>query len=191
MRRARSLAACLICVVATIVAPGAAPTQAATIPYPVFTAVNGRVVGWARSGSSWFVVYLDRRGSDACALRGASWWVALVEMAHALQVTAHRRISGAMCGNRLAWVRAGRFSDGHHREAAFMLWTDPAIGAWTYIYRMGSGRLTLLARFAGDHVTLGRGTVKVTFENRYRSGHGEIEDVYRFTRGHYRLVSRH
>jgi hypothetical protein len=29
-------------------------------------------------------------------------------------------------------------------------------------------------------VTLGRGTVTVRFENRGRSAHGELEDVYRF-----------
>jgi len=42
----------------------------------------------------------------------------------------------------------------------------------------------------GDKVTLGRGTVTVSFENRGRSRHGEIEDVYRFTGGKYTLVHR-
>jgi hypothetical protein len=37
---------------------------------------------------------------------------------------------------------------------------------------------------------LGRGTVTVSFENRGRSRHGEIEDVYRFADGRYRLVVR-
>ncbi len=48
-----------------------------------------------------------------------------------VHVVDDRLIAGAMCGNELAWVRAGRFSDGRHREVAFMLWTDPSIGATT------------------------------------------------------------
>jgi hypothetical protein len=39
-------------------------------------------------------------------------------------------------------------------------------------------------------VTLGPGTATVSFENRGRSPHGEIEDVYRFRGGAYRLVRR-
>jgi hypothetical protein len=165
--------------------------RAATIPYPVFAAVHGRVVGWEKTGSEWFVVYVDRRGGDLCALRGASWRMALVETIHLpMHVVADRRISGAMCGNELAWVRAGRFSDGRHREVAFMLWTTPAIGAWTYIYRVAAGRFRLLAKFGGDRVTLARGTVTVGFENRGRSAHGELEDIYHFVGGRYRLVRR-
>jgi hypothetical protein len=71
-----------------------------------------------------------------------------------------------------------------------MLWTTPAIGATTFIYRINGKRLDLLARFGGDRVLLGRGVVTVSFENRGRSRHGEIEDVYRFQHGHYRLVRR-
>jgi hypothetical protein len=95
-----------------------------------------------------------------------------------------------MCGNELAWVRAGRFSDGRHREVAFMRWTTPSIGASSYIYRVDSGRFRLLAKFAADKVTLARGSVTVSFENRGRSRHGELEDVYRFFGGRYRLVRR-
>jgi hypothetical protein len=164
---------------------------AATLPTPVFEAVHGRVVGWARSGSDWFVVYVDRAGGDWCGLRGASWRVALVETEKLpVSISTSRRIGGAMCGNELAWVRAGRFSDGRHREAAFMLWTTPSIGATTFVYRIEGSSLRLLARFAGDRVSLGRGTVTVSFENRGRSRHGEIEDVYRFADGRYRLVVR-
>jgi|SRR5579884_1615735 len=179
-------------VVAVLVLAAAVPVAgAATIPYPVFAAVHGRVVGWAKSGSDWFVVYVDRRGGDWCALRGASWRMALVESARLpMHVVADREISGAMCGNELAWVRAGRFSDGRHREVAFMPWSTPALGATTWIYRVGGARFTLLARFGGDRVTLGRGTVTVSFENRGRSAHGELEDVYRFANGRYRLVRR-
>jgi hypothetical protein len=171
------------------VAVGAA--SAATVPYDVFAAVHGRVVGWAKTGSDWFVVYVDRNGGDWCGLRGASWRMALVETTHLpVHVTADRRIGGAMCGNELAWVRAGRFSDGRHREVAFMLWTTPSTGARSYIYRVDGGRFRLLAKFAGDKVSLSRGTVTVSFENRGRSQHGELEDVYRFAGGHYRLVRR-
>lgn len=162
---------------------------AATVPYPVFAAVPGRVVGWAMTGGDWFVVYLDRKGGDWCGLRGASWRMALVQPTR-LRVLADRRIGGAMCGNELAWVRAGSFSDGRHREVAFMLWATPSIGATTYIYRVEGDKFSLLARFGGDRVLLRRGTVTVGFENRGRSAHGEIEDVYRFVAGGYRLVAR-
>src|ERR1051325_5923745 len=107
---------------------GVGATAAATIPDDVLNAVHGRVVGWARSGSDWFVVYLDRTGGDWCGMRGASWRIALAETESLpVRVTADRRLEGAMCGNALAWVRAGRFSDGKHTEAAFMLWTTPSI----------------------------------------------------------------
>lgn len=163
---------------------------AATVPYDVVSAVHGRVVGWAKTGGDWFVVYVDRRGGDWCGLKGASWRMAFVETTKLpVRPVADRRIGGAMCGNELAWVRAGRFSDGRHREVAFMLWTTPSIGAWTYIYRVGGAGFSLLARFGGDRVVLRRGTVTVSFENRGRSPHGEIEDVYRFV-GDYRLITR-
>lgn len=170
---------------------GGGVSAAATIPGDVVDAIHGRVVGWGRSGSDWLVVYLDRSGGDWCGMRGASWRIALVETERLpVKVTADRRLAGAMCGSSLAWVRAGRFSDGKHPEAAFMLWTTPSIGATTYIYRTGGEHLQLLAKFGGDKVTLGRGTVTVSFENRGRSPHGEIEDVYRFTGGKYALVHR-
>ena len=90
-----------------------------------------------------------------------------------------------------SWVRAGRFSDGRHPEVAFMLWATPSIGAFTYIYRLQGGRFSLLARFGGDRVTIGVGTVTVAFENRDRNPLGDLEDTYRFSRGHYKLVNRH
>jgi hypothetical protein len=165
---------------------------AATVPGDVVNAVHGRVVGWTRSSSDWFVVYLDRSGGGWCGMQGASWRIALVETKRLpVRVTADRRLSGAGCGNALAWVQAGRFSDGRHQEAAFMLWATPSLGATTYIYRIDGERLALLARFGGDKVVLGRGTVTVSFENRGRSAHGEIEDVYRWQGGRYRLASRH
>ena len=115
----------------------------------------------------------------------------LVETARLpMRSIADRRISGAMCGNELGWVRAGRFSDGRHREVAFMLWATPSLGATTFVYRVDGGRFSLLATFGGDKVTLARGTVTVAFENRGRSAHGEIEDVYRFVDGRYRLARR-
>jgi hypothetical protein len=164
---------------------------AATVPVPVVDTVHGRVAGWAKSSNDWLVVYLDRKGGDWCGLAGASWRIALVETTMSSErVAADRRLGGAMCGNSLSWVRAGRFSDGQHREAAFMLWTTPSIGAWTYIYRIDGNRMRLLAKFAGDKVTLAPGTVTVEFENSGRSPHGDLKDVYRFSNGRYRLVSR-
>jgi hypothetical protein len=71
-----------------------------------------------------------------------------------------------------------------------MLWSGPALGATTYIYRIDGEHLQLLATFGGDKVTLGRGTVTVSFENRGRSAHGEIEDVYPFHRRHVHAVHR-
>ena len=181
----------LLLMVATGCALCVGSSAAATVPTDVVNAIHGRVVGWARSSSDWFVVYLDRRGGDWCGMRGASWRIALVETNRLpVRVTADRRLGGAGCGNSLAWVRAGRFSDGKHPEAAFMLWSDPALGATTYIYRIGGERLQVLATFAGDKVTIRKGIVMVSFENRGRSAHGEIEDVYRFTGGTYTLVHR-
>lgn len=177
----------LVGAIACLLTAGAG--SGATIPNDVVNAIHGRVVGWARGGSDWFVVYLDRRGGDWCGMRGASWRIALVETTRLpVRVAADRRLTGAGCGNTLAWVRSGRFSDGKHPEAAFMLWTTPSIGATTYIYRTGGERLQLLAKFGGDKATLERGTVTVSFENRGRSPHGEIEDVYRFSSGRYTLV---
>jgi hypothetical protein len=160
-----------------------------TVPYAVFTAVHGIPLGWARTGKDWFVVYVDRRGNEWCGLGHDSWRVALVA-APAAKVLADRRISGAGCGNQLSWVRAGRFSDGVHREAAFLLWATPAIGATAYVFRVGADRLRLLATFGGDRVVLGRDRAVVSFENQGRSPHGELEDVYRFAGGRYRLVRR-
>jgi hypothetical protein len=85
-------------------------------------------------------------------------------------------------------MKAGRFSDGRHAEVAFQLWTTPSIGATTYIYRIEGPRLVKLASFAGDQVTLGRGTVMVRFENAGRNPDGKIREVYRFLGGRYRLV---
>jgi len=168
-----------------------ASAAAVTVPGDVANAVHGRVVGWARTGGDWFVVYLDRTGGDWCGMQGASWRIALVETRQLpVRVTSDRRLSGAMCGNSLAWVQGGRFSDGAHEEAAFMLWATPSLGATTYIYRVDGGRLALLAKFGGDRVVVRRGTVTVSFENRGRSRNGDIEDVYRFSGGAYRLAKR-
>jgi hypothetical protein len=180
------------------------PPNAAVIPSAVLYALDGRVVGWARSGSEWFVVYLhiSQRGARKarnsgsyqarCHLAGASWRMALVETQKLpARVVADRPIThGAMCGNTLAWVRAGRFSDGRHREVAFMLWATAALGAQTYIYRIDHDRFDLLQKFYGDRVTIGHGTVRVGFENIGRSGNGPLEETYRFVNGRYRLVGR-
>ena len=183
--RIAGVIACALCLA------GASTPSAATVPADVIDAVHGRVVGWSRSGSDWFVVYLDRTGGGWCGLQGADWRIALVETARLpVRVTADRRVDGAGCGNELAWVRGGRFSDGKHAEAAFMLWATPSLGATTYIYRLGGGRLRLLASFGGDRVVLAKGTVTVSFENRGRSAHGEMEDVYRFVHGRYELAHR-
>jgi hypothetical protein len=185
MRLLRLLAA----IVAALALAGT--TAAATVPTDVLDAVHGRVAGWARSGSSWFVVYLDRRGSGWCGLDGASWRFALVRTQPLPdRIVTDRRLGAAMCGNSLAWVRAGRFTDGIHADVAFMLWATPSIGATTSVYRIDGTRLRLVRTFGGDRVVLGRGVATITFENRGRSRHGELKDVYRFENGRYRLVSR-
>jgi hypothetical protein len=168
----------------------ASSVRAGTVPEPVFDAVHGRIVGWARSTSGyWFAVYVDRKGGDWCGLLGASWRIALVETRQLpVRVVADQRIQSAMCGNALSWVRAGRFSDGRHQEVAFMLWATPSIGALTYIYRLDGRHFNFLAKFGGDAVIVGVGIVTVAFENRGRSPRGEIKDVYRFIGGRYKLV---
>jgi hypothetical protein len=60
-------------VAVAICSVGISAGSAATVPGDVVSAVHGRVVGWAKSGSDWFVVYLDRRGSGWCGMQGASW----------------------------------------------------------------------------------------------------------------------
>jgi hypothetical protein len=161
-----------------------------TVPEPVFVPIRGRSMGWARSGSNWFVVYV-KGGTGRCGLDGGQWRIALVETGRLpARVVSDRPIGGSMCGNLVSWVKTGRFSDGKHPEAAFQLWTTPSLGATTYVYRLDGGRLAPLARFPGDHVELTAGTVTVTYENVGRSPHGELEDVYRFRDGRYTLVSR-
>jgi hypothetical protein len=168
---------------------GGAPGAQGTIPFPLFESVHGRVIGWAKTGPDWFAVYVDKVGGDWCGLGHASWRIALVNPKEPhFQRSADRRVAPAMCGNELAWVHAGHFSDGLHREVAFFLWSTPAIGATAYIYRAASGHLRLLATFQGDSVKLTKGRVVVGFENRGRSPHGELEDLYRFRNGRYRLV---
>jgi hypothetical protein len=196
-RRKARFAIVLAAVVATalvaVLSVGAAQRwwffkSGATVPTNVFGAVNGRVVGWAPTGHDWFAVYVDRRGSDWCHLQGTSWRMALVETKQLpVRVVADRRIGGAMCGNELSWVRSGRFSDGQHREVAFMLWASPSLGAVTSIYRIDGNTFRLLAQIPGDKVTLGKGTVTVRWESPSRSPHGELNDVYRFVNGRYRL----
>ena len=170
----------------------AAAAAADTLPYPVFAATPGKPVGWARSGALWFVVYVDRRGGDWCALRDAHWRMALLDPAKAPRaVTDDRLVAGAMCGNDLAWVRAGSFSDGRHREIAFQLRVTPSIGAQTFLYRVDGGRFRRLGVFWGDRVTLGRGTVTARWENRGRSPDGKsLRYVYRWAGDRYRLASR-
>jgi hypothetical protein len=162
----------------------------ATVPDQVLFAVHGRTVGWAKSGNQWFVIYLQGEGKGICGLDGAHWRMALVATtplpAH---IVDDRSIGGAMCGNQLSWVRAGRFSDGKHQEVAFMLWTTPSIGAMTYLYRIHGRRIVPLAQFAGDDVVLGPGSATVTYENSGRSPHGELKDIYSFQNDRYRLVA--
>jgi hypothetical protein len=161
-----------------------------TVPEPVFVPIRGRSMGWARSGSNWFVVYV-KGGTGRCGLDGGQWRIALVETRRLpARVVSDRPISGSMCGNLVSWVKTGRFSDGKHPEAAFQLWTTPSLGATTYLYRLDGGRLARLAQFPGDHVELSAGTVTVTYENAGRSTHGETQDVYRFRDGRYRLAKR-
>jgi hypothetical protein len=165
--------------------------SAGTVPPAVVNAVHGNVIGWSRSETDWFVVYLDRRGGDWCSLVGASWRMALVETSRLpVRVVADKLVSRAMCGNELSWVRAGRFSDGRHREVAFMLLATPSLGATASIYRIDHGRFHRLASFHGDRVKIGRGTATVQFENRGRSAHGEVAEVYRFDGTRYRLSRR-
>ena len=163
--------------------------SAGTLPEPVLSAVHAPVAGWAATPPGWVAVYVEGKGSGWCGLDGASWWVALVEPSSPLgRVTATRRIGGAMCGNSLSWVRAGRFSDGRHPEVAFMLWATPSLGATTYIYRIDGSHLRRLAAFPGDRVALSRGTVTVRFENAGRSPTGKAREVFRFEGGRYRLA---
>jgi hypothetical protein len=46
----------------------AVTAAAATEPTPVVEAIHGRVVGWAKSGSDWFALYVKRNGGGWCGL---------------------------------------------------------------------------------------------------------------------------
>lgn len=63
--------ASLLAALAFMLAAMASRATAVTVPSDVANAVHGRVVGWARSGSDWFVVYLDHAaaGGAGCAAR--------------------------------------------------------------------------------------------------------------------------
>jgi hypothetical protein len=163
-------------------------SAAATVPGPVQDAVHGRVAGWASSPGGFVAVYLDRPGGGWCGLEGAEWRVGVVN-AKAERLSSSQRIGGAMCGNSLAWLKEGRFSDGRHAEVAFQLWTTPSIGATTYVYRIEGARLVKLASFPGDKVTIARGTVTTSFENAGRNPNGKLREVYRFEGDQYRRVS--
>jgi hypothetical protein len=195
LRLAVACAVVLMACAAPVLAVGATQgwfaRSGGTVPSQILFPVHGRVIGWARTGTQWFAVYLGGKPAGRCGLAGSTWRLALVSgKPLPFHVTDDRRLTGAMCGNELAWVKSGRFSDGRHPEVAFMLWTTPSIGATTYVYRVDDGRLSLLARFPGDTVTLGRGTVTVGYENAGRSPKGELRDTYRFRGGRYVLVAR-
>ena len=177
-------------VLAAALAGDAGGASGATLPPQVANAVHGRVIGWAQSAPDWIAVYVEGKGGGWCGLAGDSWRIGLVVAPPAApeRVASVRRLGAAMCGNSLAWMRAGRFSDGRHREVAFMLWATPSLGATTYIYRIEGSRLVRLASFYGDRVTLGRGVVTVRFENAGRSPNGKAVNVYRFAGGRYRLA---
>jgi hypothetical protein len=169
----------------------AGASAASTVPTSVVFAVHGKVVGWASAPAAYVAVYVEGRGSGWCGLDGASWWVGLVDTSsETARLAATHRLGDAMCGNSLSWVRAGRFSDGRHTDVAFQLWATPSLGATTYVYRVAGTRLVRLGAFAGDRVTLGRGTMSVGFENRGRSPKGDLRETYRFEGGGFRLVSR-
>jgi hypothetical protein len=176
------------CAVAVLAALAAGVSRAATVPGAVQNAVHGRVAGWASSPGGYVAVYLDRPGGGWCGLDGSDWRLGVVST-RAERLSSSLRIGSAMCGNSLAWLKEGRFSDGRHPEVAFQLWTTPSIGATTYVYRIVGPRLVKLASFPGDTVTLGRGTVTVRFENAGRNPDGKLREVYRFEGGRYRLVS--
>jgi hypothetical protein len=180
----------LVTALAAAAALAGGSARAAVLPQPVLSAVHGRVVGWAQSPPDWFAVYVDHAGSGWCGLDGASWRLGLVG-AQSQRLVSTQRLGSAMCGNSLAWVRSGRFSDGRHREVAFMLWSTPSIGATTYVYRIEGRRLVRLASFAGDRVTLGRGTVTASFENAGRNPYNRLTNVYHFVAGRYRLTGGH
>ena len=162
-------------------------SAAATVPAAVQDAVHGRVAGWASTPGGYVAVYLDHAGRGWCGLEGANWWLGVVNTG-AQRLSSSLRIGSAMCGNSLAWVKEGRFSDGRHPEVAFMLWTTPSIGATTYVYRIDGSRLVKLGSFPGDKITLGRGTITASFENAGRNPDGKIREIYRFAGDRYRLV---
>jgi hypothetical protein len=169
----------------------AGASAASTVPAPVVFTVHGKVVGWVSAPAAYVAVYVEGRGGGWCGLDGASWWIGLVDTSsETARLAATHRLGYAMCGTSLNWVRAGRVLHGRPTDVAFQLWATPSLGATTYVYRLAGTRLVRLGAFAGDRVTLGRGTVSVGFENRGRSPKGDLRETYRFEGGRYRLASR-
>lgn len=165
---------------------------AGTVPYPAYNAVHGRVVGWQSLGRGFAVAYLTGRPAGWCGFEGGSWHLALVENTTTgpPKVTIDRRLEGSMCGNELVWLRTGRLSDGRHREVAVSILTTPSIGATAWVFRIGRAQLVLVRRFLADRIAIRPGSVTLSWLPGHSPDGKTTRELWRFSRGAYRLASR-
>jgi len=163
---------------------------AGSVPYPVYNAVHGRVVGWQPLGRGFAVAYLTGRPAGWCGLDGGSWRLALVENTTTgpPRITIDRRLEGSMCGNELVWLRTGRLTDGRHREVALSILTTPSIGATAWVFRIHRARLALVRRFFADRIAIKPAVVTLTWLPGHSPDGRTTREVWRFGRGVYRLV---
>jgi hypothetical protein len=171
---------------------------AAAPPDPVREAVPGRTWGWQSAdllpdaGREWAAAYhlLERRACDG-EFNG-TWRLAVVTAAGTRVID--RRFDRSYCGTGLIWMRAGRLTDGRHREIAVDLAVTPSIGHQARIFRVEGRRLRLLRTFNADGVRLSdrTGDRRPEFVLRWHhparapDGH-TAEQVWRWQDGRYRL----
>jgi hypothetical protein len=163
-----------------------------TVPYPVYNAVRGRVVAWQPARQGYAVAYLSGAPRGWCGFQGGAWHLALVRNSSTgpSRVTVDRRLEGSMCGNELVWLRAGRLTDGQHAEVALSILTTPSIGATAWVFRVVAGRFALVRRFYADRIAIRPGVVTLTWLLGHSPDGTTTREVWRFTRGAYRLVAK-
>lgn len=163
-----------------------------SVPYPVYTAVHGRVVGWQPLGRGYAVAYLSGRPAGWCGFEGGSWRLALVRESTTgpSRVIVRRRLEESMCGNELVWLRTGRLTDGRHSEVALSILTTPSIGATAWVFRIRGARLVLVRRFFADRIAIEPGVVRLSWLPGHSPDGKTTLQVWRFVRGAYRLAAK-
>jgi hypothetical protein len=167
-------------------------------PEPLRQAVPGAIAAWQRvdlmpgQGREWAAAYhvLERTVCDG-EFRG-TW--RLIVLTSSFGRAIDRPFDRSYCGTGLIWLRAGRLTDGKHREVAVDLALTPSIGHQARIFRVEGRALRLLRTFNADGVRLvdrsgdRRPEFVLRWHHRARSPGGRArEQVWGWERGRYRL----